>query len=241
MRAFLQGNGLKLLADGGYKDVVSLVCPDDKKGRSWNNQQKALRSVVEVVIGMVQHYSYAAQKARQTPEFQALALMCCYQLANINLKRFPLHQLPPPSSVISLVEECSKLFPWYFRIGSLCSATLLAIFLSSHADLWQSLRQGNLSAFTQWSDPRVLQVYALAIALLFTLLNQFVVGPKASSVMFQRHKLEKDSIPEAAKEVQLKQLNKTFGMLHGVSSLLNLVTMIAAFIHVLYLSSRINL
>ncbi|KAL6056615.1 Transmembrane protein 205 [Balamuthia mandrillaris] len=135
----------------------------------------------------------------------------------------------------------SKLFPWYFRIGSLCSGTLLAIFLSGHADLWQSLRQGNLSAFTQWSDPRVLQVYALAIALLFTLLNQFVVGPKASSVMFQRHKVEKDSIPEAAKEVQLKQLNKTFGMLHGVSSLLNLVTMIAAFIHVLYLSSRINL
>ncbi|KAL6074212.1 DDE Tnp4 domain-containing protein [Balamuthia mandrillaris] len=105
MRAFLQGNGLKLLADGGYKDVVSLVCPDDKKGRSWNNQQKALRSVVEVAIGMVQHYSYAAQKAQQTPELQALALMCCYQLANINLKRFPLRQLPPPSSAISLVED----------------------------------------------------------------------------------------------------------------------------------------
>jgi hypothetical protein len=52
--------------------------------------------------------------------------------------------------------------------------------------------------------------------------------------MFQRHKLEKEegkTYNEPGVSDKMKALNKTFGMLHGVSSLLNLGAVFALLFH----------
>lgn len=89
MHDVIQEKNIPLLADGGYSSS-HLVTPDDEMGREWNHTQKGLRSVVEVAIGMVQHYAIAAERVSQNPEFHALALLCCYHLTNMNLKLYPL-------------------------------------------------------------------------------------------------------------------------------------------------------
>jgi len=89
MRDTIMQENILLLADSGYSSS-HLVTPDDEKSRTWNHTQKGLRSVVEVAIGMVQHYVLAAERVSQNPELHALAVMCCYQLTNMNLKLFPL-------------------------------------------------------------------------------------------------------------------------------------------------------
>jgi hypothetical protein len=52
--------------------------------------------------------------------------------------------------------------------------------------------------------------------------------------MFQRHKLEREegkSYNEVGVSDKMKALNKSFGMLHGVSSLLNLSAVLALGFH----------
>jgi hypothetical protein len=56
----------------------------------------------------------------------------------------------------------------------------------------------------------------------------------ANSTMFQRHKLERSegkSYQDAGVSDQMKALNKSFGVLHGVSSLLNLCSVLALGFH----------
>ncbi len=93
MKEFMRAMGVHWLADSGYS-FEFLVTPDPNKSKIWNDQQKALRSVVEVSIGMVKLFAFAAQRVQVTPEVQELGLLTCYQLTNIQLKRFPLRQLP---------------------------------------------------------------------------------------------------------------------------------------------------
>lgn len=80
---------LLLLGDGGYNHY-RIVSPDDDLPKSWNQQQKSLRSVVEVVAGMVKHFETAGARFRQSPEFHEITLMCDYQLTNIILKDHPI-------------------------------------------------------------------------------------------------------------------------------------------------------
>lgn len=86
---YLAENGLKWLADGGYKNI-NLITPDKYLPVVWNNEQKKLRSIVEVVIGFVKLYLFAGQRVRVAPELQELGLMVCYQLTQIILREFPI-------------------------------------------------------------------------------------------------------------------------------------------------------
>jgi len=83
----LPGN-LYLLADSGYGHSL-LVTPDDQMGVQWNHEQKAMRSIVEISIGMVGNFGVASEIFKQSPELQQIALMCAYQLTNWTLNRFP--------------------------------------------------------------------------------------------------------------------------------------------------------
>jgi len=89
MRDFLIEAGYKLLADRGYSHS-SLVTPDNQRSSQWNNQQKALRSVVETVIGLVRTWSVTDYTFRQSPELQELALLICYKLLAHSLAEYPL-------------------------------------------------------------------------------------------------------------------------------------------------------
>ncbi|KAL6051489.1 DDE Tnp4 domain-containing protein [Balamuthia mandrillaris] len=92
IRVLLHQNGIRLLADDGYSDCM-LVTPTYRNNRRWQQAQKDHRSIVEVAIGMVQNFRFAREKARQSPAVQAMALLVCYQLTNIYLKKYPLRHV----------------------------------------------------------------------------------------------------------------------------------------------------
>lgn len=88
----------RLLADRGYSGCV-FVKPDEvNKPCTWNNKQKALRSVVEVVFAYAKNWEVANQTFKQSPEFQAMCLIVVYQLAQLQIKQFPLRTSIPMQS-----------------------------------------------------------------------------------------------------------------------------------------------
>eukprot|EP00531_Pseudo-nitzschia_arenysensis_P011548 CAMPEP_0116117142 /NCGR_PEP_ID=MMETSP0329-20121206/1410_1 /TAXON_ID=697910 /ORGANISM="Pseudo-nitzschia arenysensis, Strain B593" /LENGTH=210 /DNA_ID=CAMNT_0003610677 /DNA_START=8 /DNA_END=640 /DNA_ORIENTATION=- len=79
--------------------------------------------------------------------------------------------------------------------------------------------------------------YSLIAILACALLNLLYFEPATTKVMYQRHAVEKrlgtgheigklkPDDPKKANDPELKALSKTFGMLHGISSLLNLAAL----------------
>ena len=63
----------------------------------------------------------------------------------------------------------------------------------------------------------------------------FWAEPMTTAVMRERHKAERD---ERAEEV--KRLSKRFGMLHGLSSLANLLALGLAHCHLWHIASRLQ-
>ena len=77
---------------------------------------------------------------------------------------------------------------------------------------------------------------ALSVSLGMTLLNQFILEPKSTQVMFDRYELENSGDTESA---DYKKLRASFGKLHGMSSLTNLIALIGAAVHGVGLSSAL--
>lgn len=108
----------------------------------------------------------------------------------------------------------AKLFPAYFWFSAL---TMAVAMLSSHALGWK--------------------MEALGLIFGSILLNLVYLEPKTTNVMFLRHKVErrlgtgnevgiiKPKDPVKANDPELKKLSKQFGMLHGISTLLNLIAL----------------
>ena len=109
----------------------------------------------------------------------------------------------------------SKLFPAYFRFSSLCIVG--AIYAA-----------GKISSIGYENSQ------SLVIILVTILLNLFYFEPQTTKVMYERHVVErklgtgheigvlKPADPTKANDPELKALSKKFGMLHGISTLLNL-------------------
>lgn len=93
MGGFLEREGLHWLADKGYHHH-RLVRPDNSRSVSWNNRQKGLRSIVEVIIGLAKNFAFAAGKASMSPELHACYLIFIYELTEMNLQEFPIRVFP---------------------------------------------------------------------------------------------------------------------------------------------------
>ncbi|KAF7310604.1 DUF4149 domain-containing protein [Mycena chlorophos] len=125
-----------------------------------------------------------------------------------------------------------KTFPIYFALSMAITSYLIVA--------WVSLNPNVLKHVANPLVPEVAQAYTLASAILMQASNYFIVGPLTSKTMFQRAKLEKDegkSYSDAGVSDQMKALNKRFGMLHGISSLANLGSVIALTFHGLWIGS----
>lgn len=59
--------------------------------------------------------------------------------------------------------------------------------------------------------------------------------PKTTAVMRERHKAEREEKPD-----DVKRLSKRFGMLHGLSSLANLIGLGLAHCHLWHVASRLQ-
>ena len=88
------------------------------------------------------------------------------------------------------------------------------------------------------------QSYTLmAAALIGKLMNLFYLEPKTTELMFERHILERElktghevgtltpDNEEARNDPKLKAMNRRFGMLHGVSATIDLISMCCGGLH----------
>jgi hypothetical protein len=111
----------------------------------------------------------------------------------------------------------AKLFPKYF---ALCSASVLL----------QLVTLKNLPV-------GVASTKALGVALVMTLLNQFILEPKSTENMMERYRLEE--VPGATDSEEYKKLKSNFGKFHGMSSLTNLIALCAGVAHAVYLGGAL--
>lgn len=125
-----------------------------------------------------------------------------------------------------------KTFPIYFLSSIILSGGLLFLWTKSHPAV--------ISHITEPSVADVAQAYALGVVFLSQASNYFVIGPLTSKTMFQRQRQEKEegkSYSDPGVSDALKALNRRFGMLHGISSLLNLAAVIALGLHGLWIGN----
>jgi hypothetical protein len=118
----------------------------------------------------------------------------------------------------------SRLFPAYFQFSTLTVGVAIATSGAVVVDA-DSITNTKSIPVSLW------------IILVCILLNLLYFEPATTRVMYQRHAVEKKlgtgheigkirpDDPEKANDPKLKALSKTFGMLHGISSLLNLVSL----------------
>ncbi|XVF72720.1 hypothetical protein PTKIN_Ptkin12aG0142900 [Pterospermum kingtungense] len=133
----------------------------------------------------------------------------------------------------------SKMFPAYFSTVGVCCAITVAAFGYLHP----------------WKSATTMEKYQLGFlvsAFAFNLTNLVVFTPMTVEMMKQRHKVEKeqnigDEIgwsknQEAAKtNPKLAAMNKKFGMIHGLSSLANIMSFGSLAMHSWYLAGKLNL
>jgi len=125
-----------------------------------------------------------------------------------------------------------RVFPVYFLISILISSGLLAAWSLSHPDIIPNIFNPLVGD--------VLQAYTLAAVFLGQAANYLVIGPLTTKTMHQRQKQEKEegkTYNEPGVSAKMKALNNKFGQLHGISSLLNLVAVIALGFHGLWIVS----
>eukprot|EP00898_Chlorokybus_atmophyticus_P002914 jgi/Chlat1/3623/Chrsp237S03613 len=114
----------------------------------------------------------------------------------------------------------ARLFPRYFQLNAASLLVLLVSFFSL-SRLPYSLAIGQ-------------PLLTLGLSLVCTLANLVVLEPWATRVMLERYDLE--NAGDKTSDAQ-RQLAKRFGMLHGLSSLVNMVSLTGGFVHAWWLSS----
>ncbi|KAK8521867.1 hypothetical protein V6N13_021945 [Hibiscus sabdariffa] len=133
----------------------------------------------------------------------------------------------------------SKMFPAYFSLVGVCCAVAAAAFGYVHP--WKSA-----------TTAEKYQLGFLVSAFAFSLINLFVFTPMTIEMMKLRHQVEREEKigdevggsknQEAAKtNPRLAAMNKRFGMIHGLSSLSNLMTFGGLAMHSWYLAGKLNL
>ncbi|GKU86990.1 hypothetical protein SLEP1_g1453 [Rubroshorea leprosula] len=133
----------------------------------------------------------------------------------------------------------SKMFPAYFSMVGICCSISMASF-------------GYLHPWKSSSTAEKYQLGFLVSALAFNLTNLLVFTPMTIEMMKQRHKVEREeNIGEETgwsknREVakvnpKLAAMNKKFGMIHGLSSLANIMAFGSLAMHSWYLAGKLNL
>ncbi|KAL9435567.1 hypothetical protein AB3S75_021776 [Citrus x aurantiifolia] len=133
----------------------------------------------------------------------------------------------------------SKMFPAYFSLVGVCCSIAVGSFAYLHP--WKSS-----------STAEKYQLGFLLSAFAFNLTNLFVFTPMTIEMMKQRHKVEREENiggevgwtknREVAKSnPKLAAMNKKFGMIHGLSSLANIMSFGSLAMHSWYLAGYLLL
>ncbi|XP_019429152.1 PREDICTED: transmembrane protein 205-like [Lupinus angustifolius] len=133
----------------------------------------------------------------------------------------------------------SKMFPAYFSLVGVCCAISVASF-------------GYLHPWKTSSPTQRFQLGFLLSAFAFNLTNLVVFTPMTIEMMKQRHKVERENnigdevgrsknVEVAKSNPKLAAMNKKFGMIHGLSSLANILSFGSLAMHSWYLAGKLDL
>ncbi|KAF2275527.1 uncharacterized protein EI97DRAFT_434356 [Westerdykella ornata] len=114
-----------------------------------------------------------------------------------------------------------NIFPIYFALQTIAPLCMIATYPAG----WRALVSGSTSAASASSHR--LPFYLISTLFLTGAVNFLFIGPATTQVMQERKKQEtrdgKKSYDKGPHSSEMEALNRKFGMLHGVSSLVNLV------------------
>lgn len=119
-----------------------------------------------------------------------------------------------PRETFGLVQ--SKLFPSYYLISYIAGAFLV---VSYHL----------LHPLKDYSPQDCVKITALCLMLLFSLAQGLWMGPQVGKL-----RLERQAAEQAKDTAKVEALSKEFGKAHGISSLLNLIVIIAGTVYFFY-------
>ena len=152
----------------------------------------------------------------------------------------------------------SKLFPRYFQFSLLMmiwsSVSWIVWFINKRLQTGKNeeLMKMILDIVQEHQTPVLLHLSILGSICL----NLIYFEPKTTATMFKRHLIEKKIgtghevgalrptdpkiIEEYNKNEELKQINKKFGMLHGLSTTMNLIALCLGVAHIWWLAGQIQ-
>ncbi|KDN43218.1 hypothetical protein K437DRAFT_225767, partial [Tilletiaria anomala UBC 951] len=125
----------------------------------------------------------------------------------------------------------NHLFRVYFPLTTGLSAVLLATYTLANPYV--------RSHASDLAHPVVYQAFTLLTSTLAHAANWLYVGPRTTDVMYRRHRLERTegkSYDNVTASDEMKDLNKQFSILHGISNLLNFVAFGGVVFHGLWLA-----
>ena len=120
-------------------------------------------------------------------------------------------------------EVQSHLFPVYYLISYICGTLLVVTYHLLHP-------------LKNYVTQDCVKITALCLMLLFSLGQGLWIGPKVAQLRVERQAAE-----EAKDQPKVEALSKEFGKAHGVSSLFNLLVIIAGTVYFVYLVKESSL
>lgn len=127
----------------------------------------------------------------------------------------------------------SRSFPAYFLSSTALCTILLGLWTFSHPDVVPNLLR------PLYVD--VAQAYILLFVSVVQGANYLVIGPETNRIVAERQRLEREegkSYNDPAASPAMKAVNKEFGKMHGLSSLMNLFVVIALGLHALWIGNH---
>ncbi len=119
-------------------------------------------------------------------------------------------------------EVQSHLFPAYYLISYICGALLVVTYHLLHP-------------LKNYVPQDCVRITALCLMLLFSLAQGLWIGPKVAQLRVERQAAE-----EKKDQPQVDLLSKEFGKAHGISSLFNLVVILAGTVYFIYLTKELG-
>ncbi|KAH8815691.1 hypothetical protein F5884DRAFT_817941 [Xylogone sp. PMI_703] len=132
-----------------------------------------------------------------------------------------------------------KILPVYFALQTALPAALILTYPGPKSGLAPSGLSGALIESNRWTV-----LAPLASVIVTGLANMLVIGPATVKIMKERKHQEtrdgKKSYDPAPHSQEMQKLNKAFGQLHGISTLVNLVSIIASMWYGVTIAGRLD-
>src|SRR5580692_6083860 len=119
-------------------------------------------------------------------------------------------------------EVQGHLFPAYYLISYICGTLLVVTYHLLHP-------------LKNYVPQDCVKITALCLMLLFSLGQGLWIGPKVAAL-----RVERQAATDAKDQPQVDVLSKEFGKAHGISSLFNLIVIIAGTVYLVYLFKELN-